>query len=197
MFTLDALPYATNALEPYISANTMSYHYGKHHQTYLDNLNKLAAGTKFESMSIEGVMIESWKDKNMPIFNNSAQVWNHTFYWKSMKPNGGSLPKGKFLDAINSSFGSFDTFVEQFKNAALTQFGSGWAWLVKNKDGKLEIVKTGNAENPMTSGFKPLLTIDVWEHAYYLDYQNKRAAYVDAFFAHLANWDFASQNLDK
>ena len=197
MFTLYALPYATNALEPYISANTISYHYGKHHQTYLDNLNKLAAGTKFESMSIEGVMIESWKDKNMPIFNNSAQVWNHTFYWKSMKSNGGSLPKGKFLDAINSSFGSFDTFIEQFKNAALTQFGSGWAWLVKNKDGKLEIVKTGNAENPMTSGLKPLLTIDVWEHAYYLDYQNKRAAYVDAFFAHLVNWDFASQNLDK
>ncbi len=192
---LPNLPYARNALAPHISENTINFHYGKHHQAYATNLNNLIAGTDLEGKSLEEIIKISHADKTKAgIFNNAAQVWNHTFYWNSMKPNGGGKPSGEVLQKIESSFGSYENFVTEFKNAGATQFGSGWAWLTL-EDGKLKITKTGNAETPLTSSAKPLLTMDVWEHAYYLDYQNARPTYIDTFLNHLVNWDFVEQNL--
>jgi Fe-Mn family superoxide dismutase len=190
MFTLPSLPYAKDALAPVISAETIEYHYGKHHQTYVDNLNKLTAGGEFEKMSLEDIIRKS----SGGIFNNAAQVWNHSFFWNCMKPQGGGVPTGKLAEAINKSFGSFDKFKEQFSQSAVTLFGSGWAWLVKKPDGSLAIVQKGNAGNPMTDGDKPLLTCDVWEHAYYIDYRNARAKFVESFWK-LVNWDFVAKNL--
>lgn len=190
MFTLPPLPFAKDALTGVISAETLEYHYGKHHQTYVDNLNKLVAGTEFEKASLEEIIRKS----SGGMFNNAAQVWNHTFYWNGLKPKGGGEPTGAVADAINKSFGSFANFKTQFTQAAITQFGSGWAWLVKKPDGALAIVQTGNAANPMTSGDKPLLTCDVWEHAYYIDYRNARAKYVEQFWS-IINWDFVATNL--
>jgi Fe-Mn family superoxide dismutase len=187
---LPPLPYAMDALEPYISRETLEYHYGKHHKAYVDNLNNLIAGTEFENLSLEEILLKA----QGPIFNNAAQVWNHTFYWNCMmKPHGGGEPDGKLADAIRRDFGSFEAFKEAFSKAAVSLFGSGWAWLVKSGD-KLEIVQTSNAGNPMTSGQKPLLTCDVWEHAYYIDYRNARAKYVENFW-NLVNWDFVAHNL--
>ncbi|WP_022948752.1 superoxide dismutase [Methylohalobius crimeensis] len=187
---LPALPYAMDALEPYISKETLEYHYGKHHNTYVTNLNNLVPGTEFENLSLEDII----RKASGPIFNNAAQVWNHTFYWNGLSPNGGGAPQGAIADAINRDFGSFDAFKEAFSKAAATLFGSGWAWLVKNADGKLEIVQASNAGNPMTDGKTPLLTCDVWEHAYYIDYRNARPKYVENFW-NLVNWEFANQNL--
>jgi superoxide dismutase, Fe-Mn family len=194
-FTLPALPYARDALAPHISENTLNFHYAKHHQAYVDNLNKLVAGTPLENAPLEEVVKQSWAEKKMPVFNNSGQVWNHTFYWHSMKPQGGGKPTGLIADKINKDFGSFDEFKAKFAEAGTTQFGSGWAWL-SLKDGKLVVSKTGNAETPLTeAGVTPLLTMDVWEHAYYLDYQNLRPKYISTFLDELVNWDFANQGL--
>ncbi|MBL4538380.1 MAG: superoxide dismutase [Oceanicaulis sp.] len=193
-FTLPDLPYAQDALAPHISAETLSFHHGKHHKAYVDKANDAVKGTDLESLSLEELIKKSWADKNMGVFNNAAQIWNHTFYWHSMKPNGGGKPTGAIADAIDKSFGSYDKFAEEFKAAGAGQFGSGWAWLVKNGD-KLEVRKTLNAENPITDGVTPLLTMDVWEHAYYLDYQNRRPDYIGDFLDKLVNWDFANQNL--
>ncbi len=187
---LPALPWAKDALAPHISAETIEYHYGKHHNAYVTNLNKLIEGTGFASKSLEEIV----KGSEGGMFNNAAQVWNHTFYWNSIKPGGGGAPSGALADAINKSFGSFDKFKEAFSAAAATQFGSGWAWLVKEGD-KLAVVKTPNAETPLTqAGVTPLLTIDVWEHAYYVDYRNARPKYIETFLSSLANWDFAAKN---
>ena len=195
MFTLPPLPYAENALEPVISANTMSFHYGKHHKTYVDNLNNLVKGTDYENASLEKIINETaGKADKAGIFNNAAQVWNHTFYWHSMKGNGGGKPTGKIAELIDAAFGGYDNFRKEFSATTVSQFGSGWGWLVLD-GGALKIVKTSNAEVPFTKGQKPLLTIDVWEHAYYLDQQNKRAVYVDAVIDKLLNWNFAAQNL--
>jgi Fe-Mn family superoxide dismutase len=187
---LPALPYAKDALAPHISAETLDFHYGKHHQTYVTNLNKLILGTEFATLSLEDIV----KKATGGIFNNAAQVWNHTFYWNSLSPKGGGEPTGDLADAIAKHFGSYAQFKEKFANAAVTQFGSGWAWLVKNSDGSLAIEQTSNAATPLKEGKKPLITCDVWEHAYYIDYRNARATYVDAFFK-LANWSFAAGNL--
>jgi Fe-Mn family superoxide dismutase len=196
MFTLMALPYADDALAPIITANTISFHYGKHHKTYVDNLNNLVKGTEFEGKSLEEIVTATaGKADKAPLFNNSAQIWNHDFYWRSLKPGGGGLPSGKIADKINESFGSFDEFKKQMSATTIGQFGSGWGWLVADAAGKLKVVKTGNAEVPMTQGLKPLLTIDVWEHAYYLDHQNRRADYVNAVIDKLLNWEFAAKNL--
>jgi Fe-Mn family superoxide dismutase len=196
MFTLMALPYADNALAPVITPNTIGFHYGKHHKTYVDNLNNLVKGTDLEGKGLEEVvMATAGKADKAPLFNNSAQIWNHDFYWKSMKPNGGGAPTGKVADRINESFGSFEEFKKQLSATTVSQFGSGWGWLVADSAGKLKVVKTGNAEVPMTQGLKPLLTIDVWEHAYYLDHQNRRADYVNAVIDKLLNWEFAAANL--
>lgn len=193
-FTLPDLPYAQNALEPYITANTLSFHHGKHHNTYVTNLNNLIKGTELEGRTLEEVIQLSARDTSKTgIFNNAAQVWNHTFYWHSMKPNGGGEPKGELLAKINADFGSFDKLKEEFKNAGTTQFGSGWAWLVL-ENGKLKVTKTGNADLPMVHGQIALLTADVWEHAYYLDYQNRRPDYLATFLDKLVNWDFAAEN---
>ncbi len=189
-FELPALPYAQDALAPHISAETLEYHYGKHHQTYVTNLNNLVKGTEFEEASLEDVILKS----DGGLFNNSAQVWNHTFYWNSMKPGGGGAPTGEIADAINSAFGSYDDFKAKFAEAATTQFGSGWAWLVDSGSG-LEIMKTANADLPLKHSSKALLTIDVWEHAYYIDFRNARPNYISTFLDHLVNWDFAAQNL--
>ena len=186
---LPALPYEKNALEPFISAETIDYHYGKHHQTYVTNLNNLIAGTEFENLSLEDIVRKS----SGGIFNNAAQVWNHTFYWNGMKPNGGGKPAGALADAIDKAFGSFDAFKEEFSKCAVTTFGSGWAWLVKNADGSLALVSTSNAGCPLTAGQKPLLTVDVWEHAYYIVYRNARPKYVEDFFG-VVNWDFVATN---
>ena len=186
---LPALPYENNALEPFISAETLEYHYGKHHQTYVTNLNNLIAGTEFENLSLEDIVRKS----SGGIFNNAAQVWNHTFYWNGMKPNGGGKPTGALAEAIDKAFGSFDKFKEEFSKCAVTTFGSGWAWLVKNADGSLALVSTSNAGCPLTAGQKPLLTIDVWEHAYYIVYRNARPKYVEDFFS-VVNWDFVAAN---
>jgi len=195
MFQLPPLPYADNALEPVISANTISFHYGKHHKTYVDNLNNLVKGTDFESASLEKIITETaGKADKAPLFNNAAQIWNHTFYWHSLKGNGGGKPTGKLATMIDAAFGSYDNFRKELSATTVSQFGSGWGWLVVD-GGALKVVKTANAEVPFTRGQKPLLTIDVWEHAYYLDHQNKRAAYVDAVIDKLLNWDFAAQNL--
>ena len=195
MFTLPPLPYADNALEPVISANTISFHYGKHHKTYVDNLNNLVKGTDYENATLEKIITETaGKADKAPLFNNAAQTWNHTFYWNSLKAGGGGKPAGKLMELIDSSFGGFDNFKKELSATTVSQFGSGWGWLVQD-GGALKIVKTSNAEVPFTKGQTPLLTIDVWEHAYYLDHQNKRAAYVDAVIDKLLNWEFAAKNL--
>ncbi|HEX8537228.1 MAG TPA: superoxide dismutase [Cystobacter sp.] len=189
-FTLPELPYNKDALAPHISAETLEYHHGKHHNAYVTNLNKLLEGKPEANQSLEQVILSS----DGGVFNNAAQVWNHTFYWHCMKPNGGGKPTGDLADAINRDFGSYENFREQFSNAAATQFGSGWAWLVLDKD-KLAITKTGNADLPMKHGQKALLTIDVWEHAYYIDFRNARPKYISTFLDSLVNWDFVTQNL--
>ncbi|QLZ67272.1 superoxide dismutase [Legionella sp. PC1000] len=189
-FTLPELPYAKNALEPHISSETLEYHYGKHHQTYVNNLNKLLPGTEFESMELEEII----KKSKGGMFNNAAQVWNHTFYWHCLSPNGGGEPKGKLADAINKHFGSFTEFKEQFTQTAISTFGSGWAWLVQDNAGALKIISTSNAGTPMTEGLNALLTCDVWEHAYYIDYRNARPDYLTAFWK-LVNWDFVTSNM--
>jgi Fe-Mn family superoxide dismutase len=191
-FTLPALPYDKNALAPHISAETLDYHHGKHHQAYVTNLNKLLEGKPEASKSVEDIIVSS----EGPVFNNAAQVWNHTFYWSSMKPNGGGQPTGDLLAAITRDFGGFDKFKAAFADAGATQFGSGWAWLVLEK-GKLAVTKTPNADLPMKHGQKALLTMDVWEHAYYIDYRNARPKYIETFLDKLANWDFALENLKK
>lgn len=189
-FELPQLPYEKNALEPYISKETLEFHYGKHHQTYVTNLNNLVKGTEFESMSLEEIIMKS----SAGIFNNAAQIWNHTFYWNSLTPNSSKAPQGKLAKLINEAFGSFEVFKEKFATSAATNFGSGWTWLVENQNGKLEILNTSNADLPMKHGKKALLTIDVWEHAYYIDYRNARPKYVSEFW-NIVNWDFASTNL--
>jgi Fe-Mn family superoxide dismutase len=188
-FELPPLPYAQNALEPTISAETLEYHYGKHHQTYVNNLNNLVPGTEFEGLSLEEIITKS----SGGIFNNAAQVWNHTFYWNSMTPNGKGTPEGDLAAAIDSTFGSFDEFKDAFSKSAATNFGSGWTWLVKNADGSIAIVNTSNAGCPLTDGQTPLLTVDVWEHAYYIDFRNARPKYLEAFWG-LVNWDFVAAN---
>lgn len=193
--TLPPLPYADNALDPVISANTMSFHYGKHHKGYVDNLNKLVTGTEFADLSLEKIIAATaGQTEKSAIFNNAAQIWNHTFYWRSLRQNGGGEPPAALKQKIEASFGSVDACKKELLTAATTQFGSGWAWLVLDGD-KLKVVKTSNADSPLTTGMKPLLTIDVWEHAYYLDYQNRRADYVNAVLDKLINWGFAADNL--
>ncbi|MCU0897114.1 MAG: superoxide dismutase [Fe] [Burkholderiales bacterium] len=188
---LPDLPYPIDALQPHISKETMEFHYGKHHQAYVTNLNNLVKGTEFESAGLEEIV------KKAPaggIFNNAAQVWNHTFFWHSMKPGGGGQPAGKLGDAINRKWGSFEAFKEAFGKSAVGNFGSGWTWLVKKPDGSVDIANTSNAGTPLTGADTPLLTVDVWEHAYYVDYRNRRPDFVGAFLNHLANWDFAAKN---
>jgi len=195
-FELPPLPYAKDALEPHMSANTFDFHHGKHHNAYIVNLNGLLEGNALAGSSLEEIIKATAGDAaKAGIFNNAAQVWNHTFFWSSMKPSGGGKPTGDLAAKIDADFGSFDAFKDAFKAAGATQFGSGWAWLVVGADGKLEVVKTPNAENPMTQGKTPLLTCDVWEHAYYLDYQNRRPDFLASFLDNLANWDFAAANL--
>jgi len=187
---LPELPYAQDALAPEISAETLEYHYGKHHKAYVDNLNRLIPDTEFEKLPLEDII----RKASGGIFNNAAQVWNHAFYWNCLLPKGSSTPVGDLADAINKTFGSLEQFKEKFTSAAVTLFGSGWAWLVKNPDGSLAIEASSNAGNPLKGGKKALLTCDVWEHAYYIDYRNARAKYLDAFW-NLVNWEFISQNL--
>lgn len=192
---LPALPYADTDLQPVISAQTIGFHYGKHHKAYVDNLNKLLEGKPMLEMPLEKIIMETaGQADKIGIFNNAAQVWNHTFYWNCMKKNGGGKPTGKLLDLIETQFQGFDNFKKELSQFAMTQFGSGWAWLVQDKD-QLKIVKTANADVPLTQGMKPLLTIDVWEHAYYLDFQNRRADYVSAVIEKLINWEFVDKNL--
>jgi Fe-Mn family superoxide dismutase len=193
--SLPPLPYAQNALAPTITENTISFHYGKHHQAYVNNTIKMIAGTELEKANLEDIVKRTaGRSEQTALFNNAAQVYNHTFYWNSMKPGGGGAPQGKMAEKIDESFGSYQKFVEAFSNAATSQFGSGWAWLVLDGE-KLKVVKTSNAETPITTAAKPLINIDVWEHAYYLDYQNRRADYIKAFVEKLLNWDFAEKNL--
>ena len=187
---LPPLPYERNALEPHISAETLDFHYGKHHQTYVTNLNNQIKGTEFEALDLEAII----RKAQGGMFNNAAQVWNHTFYWNCLKPNGGGEPAGKLADAINAAFGSFVAFKEQFTNTALTTFGSGWAWLVQRQDGTMALVSTPNAATPLTGTDRALLTCDVWEHAYYIDYRNARPKYVEAFW-NLVNWDFVAAQM--
>lgn len=187
---LPPLPYSNDALVPHISPETLEFHYGKHHQTYVTNLNNLIKGTEFEKLTLEEIV----KKSTGGIFNNSAQVWNHTFYWNSLAPKAGGAPKGKIAELITKQWGSFDKFKEEFTKTAVTTFGSGWAWLVQKKDGTLALVSTSNAACPLTDGHTPILTCDVWEHAYYIDYRNARPKYVEAFW-NLVNWDFANKNL--
>ncbi|RZT04532.1 superoxide dismutase, Fe-Mn family [Duganella sp. CF402] len=187
--TLPALPYAIDALAPHISQETLEYHYGKHHQTYVTNLNNLIKGTEFEALSLEEII----KKSSGGIFNNSAQIWNHTFFWNSLTPNGKGAPSGALADAINAKWGSFDKFKEEFTKSAVGNFGSSWTWLVKKADGSLDIVNTSNAATPLTTDAKALITIDLWEHAYYIDYRNARPKFIETFFK-LANWDFAAAN---
>lgn len=193
-FTLPDLPYAKDALEPHISARTLEFHHGKHHQAYVNKTNELVQGKPLASQPLEEVIKAAAKDNNAALFNNSAQVWNHTFFWNSMKRGGGGKPAGELAKKIDADFGSYDAFKAAFKEAATTQFGSGWAWLVLDS-GKLKVVKTGNADLPLVHGQKALLTLDVWEHAYYLDYQNRRPDFVTAYLDNLVNWEFAAQNL--
>ncbi|MEX0915368.1 MAG: Fe-Mn family superoxide dismutase [Wenzhouxiangellaceae bacterium] len=189
-FTLPDLPYPKNALEPHISAETLEYHYGKHHKTYVDKLNGMVEGTEDADKSLEELI----RTSSGGLFNNAAQVWNHTFYWNCMSPNGGGEPSGALADKINSAFGSFDNFKDKFNESAVGNFGSGWTWLVQNSDGSLALVNTDDAETPITGDAKPLLTCDVWEHAYYIDYRNARPKYLEAFW-HLVNWDFVSKQM--
>ncbi len=194
-FELPPLPYPDTALEPYYSAKTFSFHHGKHHKAYVDNLNKLLPGSPFEDSSLEAIIRATAGNQTQAgFFNNAAQVWNHTFFWNCMTPGGGGRPTGALAERIDASFGGYDKFAEQFKAAAVGRFGSGWAWLITEL-GQLKIISTPNAENPMSLGKVALLTVDVWEHAYYLDYQNRRPDFVQAFLDHLVNWDFVSQNL--
>lgn len=195
-FELPPLPYDKSALEPHVSARTLEFHHGKHHNTYVVNLNNLTKDTDLAGKSLEEVIKVAAADlpAKQPIFNNAAQVWNHTFFWNCMTSGGGGKPSGKVAERIASDFGSYEKFAEEFKQAAVTQFGSGWAWLVLD-GGKLKVIKTANADLPMAHGQKALLTVDVWEHAYYLDYQNRRPDFVQAFLDHLVNWDFVAQNL--
>ncbi len=186
---LPELPYAKNSLAPHISEETINFHYCKHHQTYVNNLNKLIVGTEFENLPLDEII----RKASGGIFNNAAQIWNHTFYWRCLDPKGGGQAGGSLGQAINKAFGSYDDFRKQFTQAAVTLFGSGWAWLIKNKDGSVAIEQSGNAANPMTAGKLPLLTCDVWEHAYYIDYRNARADYVESFWK-LVNWRFAEKN---
>lgn len=195
-FALPDLPYAQDSLEPHVSANTLSFHHGKHHLTYVTNLNNLVKDTDLAGKSLEDIILASKGDASKAgLFNNAAQVWNHSFFWHCMTPNGGGTPAGKLLEKINADFGSFDKFKEEFKNAGLTQFGSGWAWLVL-ENGKLKVTKTPNADLPLAHGQKALLTCDVWEHAYYLDYQNRRADFLTVFLEKLVDWSFVAANLD-
>lgn len=197
-FDLPPLPYDMAALEPYISAKTLSFHHGKHHQAYVTNLNNLLENSPHKDKSLEELIHLSKGNSEMAgIFNNAAQVWNHTFYWHCMKPQGGGEPSDAFKAALAQYFGSFEKFCAEFKQAAISQFGSGWAWLVKDSTGKLQILKTGNADLPMAHGVKALLTCDVWEHAYYLDYQNRRPDYVQTFLDHLVNWEFVEKNYNE
>ncbi|MGD9591918.1 MAG: superoxide dismutase [Candidatus Berkiella sp.] len=189
---LPPLPYEMDALAPHISRETLEYHYGKHHKAYVDNLNNLIPNTEFANKSLEDII----KTATGGIFNNAAQIWNHTFYWHCLSPNGGGAPKGELAAAIDKAFGSFEQFKEAFSKTAITTFGSGWGWLVKNKSGELELVSTSNAQTPMTSNQTALLTCDVWEHAYYIDYRNARPKYVEHFWE-LVNWDFVAQNFAK
>jgi Fe-Mn family superoxide dismutase len=195
-FELPPLPYAKEALEPHMSAKTLEFHYGKHHKAYVDTLNKLIEGTTYEKAKLEDIIEDTFENvEAAKIFNNSAQVWNHTFFWHCMSPKGGGKPSGDLAQQIDKAFGDMDSFKKQFSEAAVTQFGSGWAWLVMDQ-GKLKITKTANAVNPLALGQKALLTCDVWEHAYYLDYQNRRADMVTVFLDKLVNWEFVAQNLD-
>ena len=187
---LPPLPYALDALAPHISKETLEYHYGKHHQAYVTNLNNLIKGTEFDNMALEDII----KKSSAGVFNNSAQVWNHTFYWNCLSPKGGNEPTGKLADAINKKWGSYAAFKETFGKSAVANFGSGWTWLVKKGDGSVDIANTSNAQTPLTGADKPLLTCDVWEHAYYIDYRNARPKYVEMFW-NVVNWDFAGQNL--
>lgn len=189
--TLPELPYAMDALAPHISKETLEYHYGKHHAAYVTNLNNLVKGTEFETSSLEDIV----KKSTGGVFNNAAQIWNHTFYWHCLSPNGGGAPTGKLAEAIDAKFGSFDAFKEAFTKSAIGNFGSSWTWLVKKADGSVDIVNTSNAATPLTTQDKPLLTCDLWEHAYYIDYRNARPKYVETFW-NLANWSFASANFE-
>ncbi|KZY95471.1 MULTISPECIES: superoxide dismutase [Fe] [Thalassolituus] len=191
-FELPALPYEKNALEPHISSETLDFHYGKHHNTYVQKLNGLVEGTDLEGKSLEDII----KTSSGGVFNNAAQIWNHTFYWNSLSPNGGGEPTGAVADAINAAFGSFEDFKAKFNDMAVNNFGSSWTWLVKKADGSLDIVNTSNAGTPITEGLTPLITVDLWEHAYYIDYRNVRPDYLKGFWA-LVNWDFANENFAK
>lgn len=193
-FTVPALPFAMDALEPYMSAKTLSYHYGKHNMAYNDTLNKLIAGTEYETMALEEIIRTT---QGGPIFNNAAQCFNHTFFWNSLTPNGGGEPSGALVQRIAEKWGSFAAFAEAFTKSAVGNFGSGWTWLVQKEDGSLDIVNTSNAANPLTTTDVPLITCDVWEHAYYLDYYNARVQFVQTFLSHLVNWDFAEKNLQS
>jgi Fe-Mn family superoxide dismutase len=196
-FELPPLPWADDALVPYISAQTLGFHYGKHHRTYVNKTNELVQGSDLAGLSLEAlVRAVAGKPDKAAVFNNAAQVWNHSFYWQSLKPKGGGTPPAALKQKIEADFGGFEAFAKEFANAAVTQFGSGWAWLVLDA-GKLKVVKTPNAETPLTTAATPLLTVDVWEHAYYLDFQNRRPDYVDACLNHLLNWEFAAENLAK
>lgn len=194
-FVLTELPYERDALEPHVSARTMEFHYGKHHKGYVDKLNAAIKGSKYENMSLEEVIRSSYDNQDTSVFNNAAQSWNHTFFWECMRPGGGGAPGGALCDRIEQQFGGISEFRRQFKEAATGQFGSGWAWLAAGENG-LTIVSTSDANSPLTWNATPLLTLDVWEHAYYLDYQNSRDKFVDAFLENLINWDFAQKNLD-
>jgi superoxide dismutase, Fe-Mn family len=194
-FRLTELPYDFDALEPHISARTLEFHYGKHHKGYVDKLNQNTAGTHYENMALEEVIEDSFKKDETPVYNNASQAWNHTFFWDSMSPGEASNPSGSLSDMIDDQFGNLEGFRKQFKESAVAKFASGWTWLVADED-TLAIVSTSNADSPLTTPATPLLTLDVWEHAYYLDYQNSRDKFVDAFLEHLINWDFAERNLD-
>ncbi len=193
--TYPDLPYPQNALEPHISARTLEFHHGKHHKAYVENGNKMIAGTEFENQDAETIIKKTYRDSGkVGIFNNVAQAWNHNFFWQCMKKGGGKQPTGQIAERIKSELGGYEKFIEQFKNAGTTQFGSGWAWLVLD-GGKLKVIKTPNAENPLAEGKKPILVVDVWEHAYYLDYQNRRPDFLQAFIDNLINWDFVNAQL--
>ncbi|WP_341792696.1 MULTISPECIES: superoxide dismutase [unclassified Rickettsia] len=196
-FVLPDLPYDKDSFKPHFTAETFDYHHGKHHQTYVTNLNNLLKDdTELQKMDLEELIAHSSSNSSYAIFNNAAQIWNHSFFWHSIKSKGGGNPTGKILELINKDFGSFENFREQFKTAAIGQFGSGWAWLIYH-DNKLQIIKTANAETPIVNGMKPIIACDVWEHAYYIDYRNKRPDYVDIFIKHMINWEFAERNLIK
>ena len=196
-FKLPELPYEKDAFEPHFSQETFDYHHGKHHNAYVTNLNNLLEDNKeMHGLDLEQI-IKTSHNTNNAIFNNTAQIWNHTFFWHSIKPGAGGNPTGSMLDKINEDFGSYEEFAKQFKQAALAQFGSGWAWLVLNKNNKLEIVKTANAQTPLTDNMEPLIACDVWEHAYYIDFRNRRPDYVSVFLDHMVNWDFASMHMHR